>query len=66
MTIKRDKDELCATCDECGEECYSGAAYDPSSQEDFRSFVKDLRDEGWSVNKEDDEWTHRCSTCSEE
>lgn len=62
MTIRRDKGELVAECENCGAEEYGGTL-DPSSQDDFRQFVADLKAQGWRVYKDGEDWCHDCPTC---
>lgn len=57
--IRKHKGELIAECNECGAE-YAGGC-----QDDFAAFVQELKDEDWQIAKEDDEWVHRCPSCSE-
>jgi hypothetical protein len=47
-----------ATCDRCSNGNTEVEA------DDFREAVRILKEEGWSVYKnEDDEWTHACIDC---
>lgn len=55
--IRREKGELIAECDECGAEHPGG------TQDDFRAFVQELKDEGWRIGKDGDVWTHTCPDC---
>lgn len=57
--IKKDiHGEYVATCNECGAEEYGGVV------DDFRSFVRELKDRGWVIHKDDDdEWIHLCDDC---
>jgi len=48
--------ELECSCDECGVTAYGGTL-------DFREFVATLKEEGWRIRKEDDEWCHYCCDC---
>lgn len=58
--IRKDKGELVAECNECGEEEYAGTL-------DFADFIADLKDKGWKIRKDDEagEWTHTCASCAE-
>lgn len=58
MTIKTLKGEFVCECDECGIRQYGGA------QEDFTEFVNELKGEGWSFHKDDDNWSHTCIDCT--
>ena len=54
--IRKEDGEFVAMC-ECGE-FFSGG-----TEEDFRRFVQQLKDAGWKVRKEEDEWLHICPEC---
>ena len=51
--------EFVATCNECGHESYGGCL------QDFRAFVASLREDGWKIVKDGDEWKHSCQRCQE-
>lgn len=54
------KGELCAECDECGEEHYGGTL-------EFRDFIADLKDCEWKIKPDGDGgWEHLCPACAEE
>jgi hypothetical protein len=55
--IRTEKGELIAECSECGEEHYGGTL-------EFRDFIDELKDLGWKIKKDGDEWTHICEGCS--
>lgn len=57
--IRKVKGELVATCTDCGEEHPGGC------QDDFAAFVQEIRDAGWRIGKDGDEWWHRCPACAE-
>ena len=61
--ITTEKGELKAECDNCGDEEYGGTL-DPRSQDDFKTFVQELKRKGWKTKKIGDEWTHKCRLCS--
>lgn len=57
MSFKYNKknEEGFMTCDECGtEDSHSG---------DFKESVQQFRDDGWIVEKVDDEWIYTCPDC---
>jgi hypothetical protein len=56
--IRRDKGEMVCECDDCGHTT-EGVIVGVT---DFHEFVRELKDHGWTVRKdEDDEWRHYCS-----
>jgi len=59
MSIRRDKGELVAECDECGTEFPGGV------QDDFRTFIQELKDAGWKIRKDGETWEHICPDCQE-
>lgn len=56
--IRRDKGELVAECDDCGEEFPGGVS-------EFNDFIQSLKDAGWRIRKDGDDWVHICTCCSE-
>jgi hypothetical protein len=56
--IRREGDEHLCECDGCGATEYSGTL-------GFLEFVRDLKEQGWKVRKEEDEWVHYCPDCAE-
>ena len=59
MTIRNENDELVCECNDCGAELYSRTA-------GFKSFIVDIKDAGWRIRKDGDEWIHLCPCCIEE
>jgi hypothetical protein len=57
--IRRVRGELVAECDDCGAE-YAGGV-----QDDFRAFVDEIKDAGWQIYKDGDDWCHRCPECQQ-
>jgi hypothetical protein len=57
--IKTVKGELVATCNECGTEEPGGVI------DVFRDFVNLLKESGWKIKKDGDEWQHFCPDCEE-
>jgi hypothetical protein len=57
--IKQVNGEYVAECSGCGAEEYGGCI------ESFREFVSWLKDEGWKIKKDEDEWLHICPSCRE-
>lgn len=55
--ISKRKGEFFAECNECGHEEYGGVT------EDFHEFLAQLKDEGWKIRKDEDEWQHICPDC---
>lgn len=47
-----------ASCDFCSD------SFD-TDEEDFTMAVRAMQREGWKVFKENDEWHHKCTSCSE-
>lgn len=45
------------TCDDCGEQEYSGTL-------SFQEAWAKLKEDGWTARKVADEWLHRCPECS--
>ncbi len=58
--IRKEDGELVAECNICGDEFPGGV------QNDFHAFVQELKDAGWKIKKDGDEWRHTCPECSEE
>lgn len=62
--IRKDKSgEFVASCDEegCRAKAYGGV------EDDFRRFVEQIKDEGWTVSRTSaGEYEHRCESCGEE
>lgn len=57
--IHTDRDgELVCECNECGSEHYGGCL-------EFGEFVTDLKEQGWRIRKEEDEFIHLCPDCQE-
>ncbi len=56
MSIRRERGEIVAECNECGAE-YPGGTLE------WGQFIMDLKDEGWRFRKVNDEWEHRCPDC---
>lgn len=56
ITIRKDDGELVAECNECGMSEYGGTL-------EFREFVDQLKESGWAIRKDGDEWTHTCPDC---
>lgn len=54
--ISKNRGELVAECDNCGEE-FLGYTLD------WYEFICDLKDEGWKIRKDVDEWLHFCPSC---
>lgn len=59
MTIRKSKGELVCECDECGTEEPGG------TQDDFRTFIEALKQDGWKIRKEGEAWEHICPDCQE-
>lgn len=55
--IHKDQGELVAECEDCGISEYAGTL-------EFREFVEHLKDAGWKISKDGDEWIHRCPECA--
>lgn len=56
--IRTVKGELIAECTECGEEFPGGTL-------EWADFIADLKDKGWRIKKDGDEWIHTCPDCQE-
>lgn len=54
--IHKENGELVVECHECGIEEFGGTL-------EFREFIQQLKDTGWKIRKEDDEWIHNCPSC---
>lgn len=57
--IRNNKGEFVAECSECGAETYGG------TEDDFRAFVEQIKEEGWKVRKDGEDWLHICPDCQE-
>lgn len=58
--IERNRHTKCfdVTCDSCSTE------YLEVETEDFKAVIREIKLEGWSVFKDDDdEWNHTCPNC---
>ena len=55
--IHKEQGELVAECEDCGISEYAGTL-------EFREFVEHLKDAGWKISKDGEEWIHRCQECS--
>lgn len=57
--IRRERGELIAECDNCGEssDCYFRGG------DDWHEFIAELKEKGWRIRKDDDEWKHYCPDC---
>lgn len=59
--IRCERGELVAECNECGDTFAAGFTGD------FHDFIRDLKDEGWKIEREEgdgaDEWLHFCPDC---
>ena len=55
--IRKEKGEFIAECEECGTE-HAGGVIDQWSE-----FIADLKENGWKIAKDQDEWTHTCPDC---
>ena len=53
---RREKGELLAECDGCGEEFPGGVL-------EWQDFIDDLKANGWRIHKEGEEWQHHCPEC---
>jgi hypothetical protein len=54
--IRKYKEEFIAECNECGNERYGGVI-------PFLTFIDQLKDAGWGVQKIGDTWMHTCPDC---
>lgn len=54
--IRRDNGELVAECTECGAEFEGGTL-------EFADFIEDMKENGWKIRKDGDEWQHFCPEC---
>lgn len=59
MPIRKSKGEFVCECSHCGREEYGGV------EGNFLNFVEHLKDEGWKIAKDGDEWTHTCPDCAD-
>lgn len=57
--IHTERGEHVAECNECGMSEYAGTL-------EFREFVRHLKEAGWKISKDEDEWTHLCPDCTRE
>lgn len=57
MSIRKTAGEFVCECSECGTEEYGGI------QDDFKKFVSEIKDLGWRIKKEGEEWIHLCPGC---
>lgn len=57
--IHRDDGELVCECNTCTTEQYGGTL-------EFRDFVTQLKEDGWRIQKDGDEWIHTCPECVRE
>lgn len=55
--IYKEDGELVAECNDCGTHEYGGTL-------EFREFVQSLKDLGWRISKDGEEWVHHCPECS--
>ena len=55
--IRTERGEKVAECNECGIEEFGGTL-------DFAEFVQQLKDTGWRIRKDGDEWVHECPDCA--
>lgn len=55
--IHRVNGEIVATCNECGAEFAGGV------EDDFRIFIRALKDAGWKTENNNGEWEHFCEDC---
>lgn len=60
MTIRTVKGEFVCTCNECGCEAFGG------TQDNFGKFIEELKEEGWTFKKVDEQWEHTCADCVED
>lgn len=58
MPIRKGDGEFTAECSECGAEEYGGV------EDNFLNFVEYIKDLGWKIKKDDDEWVHLCPDCA--
>lgn len=56
MSIYKVANELICECDGCGQEHCGGTL-------EWSEFIQDLKDSGWKIRKEEDEWQHYCDDC---
>ena len=48
-----------AACDFC-------SADHESDIKDWHEFIREIKDEGWMILKDEDEWLHCCPACKED
>lgn len=56
--IIKEKGELICECNECGSTEYAGTL-------EFMPFIDELKDKGWKIKKDGEEWTHTCPDCQD-
>lgn len=56
--IRKVKGELVAECNECGDEFPGGVL-------EWFPFINDMKENGWKITKDGDEWIHLCPDCQE-
>ncbi len=54
--IRKERGELIAECNECGDEFPGGVL-------EWSEFIADLKANGWRIKKDGDEWIHECESC---
>lgn len=60
MAIHREKRILVCECDSCGADTCDLIV----NVTDWHKFIEELKDAGWKITKDDDEWKHECEDCS--
>lgn len=61
--IRRERGELIADCDECGEST-EGVVGLSGGFRDFGLFVAEIKANGWRNRKDDGEWMNLCPDCA--
>ena len=56
MGIKRYGAVITFECDECGDTL-------ETRENDFKTAVREAKDEGWRMFQDDDGWSHHCPDC---
>lgn len=55
--ITRNRGELVCECADCGTKAYGGTA-------EWSKFIDNLKEDGWNMRKDGDEWLHQCPECA--
>lgn len=60
--IRKYAGEMELVCDTCGQE---SASYDDDN-ECFEQMILDVKNAGWSITRQNGQWSHCCTSCASE